>query len=390
MFNMNILYFLGMKPELVLTADQKVVHFRKHLKKVNKLEKTKGRIVATKNGFRVDKNANNEDTKTNKQPPSIVQNPNLAPSTPLYNIQKIIEHSSRDVRFIVNKSNEVRASSYTLTARNDENIIQNAHNTLSSEELNQPHLDPKQNKETVIYVKPAIKVFQQSTETLHFQNTPIYIPKIIPTNPCQPNNHFSQSVICQEPQSVQKVVLAKVESRRVNGFDNLQRSSKHHQTNVDKDHHEYWNLGHKCRLQQIKHNKRQKLAKINEIIEIFVPSMRTTKIRKEFIVKIINLHKDVSYESVEYGNSDETGLLNYSAKRPRLERKDLRSTLNSFDLLAHFQALDESFVKFAENNQLFKCLLEIDQTELLKKNSQMFVMVSRTNIIANKILFNNV
>ena len=39
-----------MNPDLVLTADQKVVHFRKHLKKVNKLETIAARNGISKNG----------------------------------------------------------------------------------------------------------------------------------------------------------------------------------------------------------------------------------------------------------------------------------------------------------------------------------------------------
>merc|ERR1712226_986098 len=42
-------------------------------------------------------------------------------------------------------------------------------------------------------------------------------------------------------------------------------------------------------LQDAKYVRRLKLAKIDEIIEIFVPTMRETRIRRDFALKMVNL-----------------------------------------------------------------------------------------------------
>ena len=115
-------------------------------------------------------------------------------------------------------------------------------------------------------------------------------------------------------------------------------------------------------LQDPRYIRRLKLAKIDEIIEIFVPVMRETWIRREFALKMVNLHKSISTENIESKNAS------VSLKRTTDE-------LNLQDLLNHFSSLLASFVRFASSYPAFQDLCKEDQSELLKRNSLMFVMV---------------
>ena len=58
------------------------------------------------------------------------------------------------------------------------------------------------------------------------------------------------------------------------------------------------------------------------------------------------------------------------------ESKHLIDTLSLSDLINHFSSMVESFVTFAKNCPTFQDLCKEDQSELLEKNSLMFVMVS--------------
>ena len=110
--------------------------------------------------------------------------------------------------------------------------------------------------------------------------------------------------------------------------------------------------------------RRSKLAKIDGIIETFVSAMRKTQIRRDFTIKIVNLHKSISN-----GNDEGDG-------KNDPESKCLIDSLCLSDLINHFSSVVESFVTFAKNCPTFQDLCKEDQSELLEKNSLMFVMVS--------------
>ena len=122
--------------------------------------------------------------------------------------------------------------------------------------------------------------------------------------------------------------------------------------------------------------KKTKVAKIDEIFDIFVPAMGATSINESFIIKLINLHKNKSNET------DEVMMLSPLMRGGPAagvfvgETTNAYSTLTKEDVLDHFLSLQESFVKFACSNKAFKELCVGDRTELLKSNSILFVMVS--------------
>ena len=117
-------------------------------------------------------------------------------------------------------------------------------------------------------------------------------------------------------------------------------------------------------FQDANNTRRSKLAKIDGIIETFVSAMRETQIRRDFTIKIVNLHKSVSN-----GNDKGDGKIDP-------ESKCFMDMLRLSDLINHFSSMVESFVTFAKNCPAFQDLCVEDQSELLKKNSLMFVMVS--------------
>ena len=366
------LFFVGMRPDLVLTADQKVVHFRKHLKRINKLDKVKERTTSTKSSVIFSNKQNNEQSMTCSK---ITQ---LPQSVSFQNISRNIENSPGYPKLVYGNSNEDQAASYYPITRNAQYTKQMANETLVSATTNTPiyHNENAKTTEQTILVN---KRSEQPTNIPNRQYEANYSQRTTSVTTLQPNAQLSGSnVIGHDLCSVQGIASEKMASQQgiQNNPTNAGRKVIPHQSNEHKHHQEYWNLGHKCRLQQMKHLKRQKLEKINEVIESFVPTMRTTNNRKEFIIKIINMHKDVSDETIESGSSDDIRVLNYSTKRPRLDREEPGSILTTVDLLNHFHSLSESFVKFAKTNEAFKCLKDRDKSELLKRNSQLFVMVS--------------
>ena len=109
--------------------------------------------------------------------------------------------------------------------------------------------------------------------------------------------------------------------------------------------------------------RRSNLAKIDGIIETFVSAMKETQIRRDFTIKIVNLHKNIS-------------TANITDEKMNPDSKCLIDTLNMSDLINHFSSMVESFVTFANNYPAFQSLCNEDQSELLKRNSLMFIMVS--------------
>ena len=123
--------------------------------------------------------------------------------------------------------------------------------------------------------------------------------------------------------------------------------------------------------------RRTKVAKIDEIFDIFVPAMGSTSIKESFIVKLINLHRNKSNESEEEKMSRPTMIVATPSKLFPGETKNAYSGLTKDDVVDHFISLEESFTKFASRNKTFKELCVGDRTELLKQNSIRFVMVSK-------------
>ena len=118
-----------------------------------------------------------------------------------------------------------------------------------------------------------------------------------------------------------------------------------------------------------KYIKRQKLLKIDEIIDIFVPAMKQTQIRRDFAIKIVNLHMKESTKITDLDKVDAT--------TPQSDVDELCLA----DLLTQFSSLIQSFVIFANNYPAFQGLYKEDQSELLKRNSFKFVMVRLTSIL---------
>ena len=105
--------------------------------------------------------------------------------------------------------------------------------------------------------------------------------------------------------------------------------------------------------QSTSENKTSYLTLINEIFERFEAAMRGAQISTDLVCCLINLHQnttDVCFTCGQVG--------------PTLEV-----------LYDHINALQASFTKFAYSCKTFQDMLEIDKTELLKRNALMFVMV---------------
>ena len=130
-------------------------------------------------------------------------------------------------------------------------------------------------------------------------------------------------------------------------------------------------------LQGVTYDREKKLAKIDQIFEAFVPAMRTTDISEGFVSKLIGLHKRKT-EVEKY--SSNCSLKNHLLRSTIIEENedfdgvDIRLSIQ--ELLSHFSSLEESFVSFAKANDVFKKLCQKDQTELLTRNSILFVQVS--------------
>ena len=105
--------------------------------------------------------------------------------------------------------------------------------------------------------------------------------------------------------------------------------------------------------QSTSENKSSYLTLINDIYETFEAAMRGAQISTDFICCLINLHQNTTDECFLCGQVS-----------PTLDM-----------LLNHVNALQTSFTKFAYSCKTFQDMLEIDKTELLKRNALMFVMV---------------
>ena len=121
--------------------------------------------------------------------------------------------------------------------------------------------------------------------------------------------------------------------------------------------------------QDLAYKRKSRLKEIDEILDAFVPAMRTTQISQELIVKLINIHRN---------KSSEGSVLEYLAMtKSNNNTQKATEKLGKEELLCHFDGLEKSFAKFASNNPKFKDLSGVDQSSLLKRNSTLFVMVSR-------------
>lgn len=123
--------------------------------------------------------------------------------------------------------------------------------------------------------------------------------------------------------------------------------------------------------------RKMKVAKIDEIFDIFVPAMGSTSIKESFIIKLINLHRNKSNETEEEKMSRPSIRVATTSKIFPGETKNAYSGLTRNDVLDHFISLEESLNKFASSNKTFKELCVGDRIELLKQNSIRFVMVSK-------------
>ena len=125
------------------------------------------------------------------------------------------------------------------------------------------------------------------------------------------------------------------------------------------------------------YNKQAKLNQIDNIFDIFVPAMRTTIVSPEFVIKLINVHKNNKrIEDPDFIDSkpyiqyvDTEGLT-----REYIQQEN--NTLILDDLMEHFWGLHESFIKFAYCHHRFQSLAQEDQKKLLDRNSLLFIMVS--------------
>ena len=119
-------------------------------------------------------------------------------------------------------------------------------------------------------------------------------------------------------------------------------------------------------------DRQVKLTKINQILEDFIPAMRTTNIPTAFVWQLIDLHKTGCSNGF---NAREELCKPLKTQERDDGNRDVKEKLNKKELLKYFNVLEESFVKFARSHIVFKSLCEKDQMELLKRNSILFVMV---------------
>ena len=127
-------------------------------------------------------------------------------------------------------------------------------------------------------------------------------------------------------------------------------------------------------LHNVTYDRKKKLAKIDKIFEEFVPAMRTTDINKQFTVNLISMHnRKTNEEKYSHDSSRKGYLLRLSMAEENTLDNAKKLSVNQ--LLSHFDSLEESFIKFARANSVFKTLCERDQLELLSRNSMLFVQV---------------
>ena len=126
---------------------------------------------------------------------------------------------------------------------------------------------------------------------------------------------------------------------------------------------------------QSQYDRKSKLAEIDKVFEIFIPTMRTTAISPVFQKDLINLHKNNRLnEIVDAGDIDDPNTTgNCSTKKHKMTSAKFMLQPNA--LLSHFKAVGEAFRKFAVMDLTFKDLCAGDQKELLDRNSSLFIMV---------------
>ena len=96
----------------------------------------------------------------------------------------------------------------------------------------------------------------------------------------------------------------------------------------------------------------------------------------QFIINLISLHnRKTNEEKYSHDSSRKGYLLRLSMAEENLNALDNAKKLSVDELLSHFDSLEESFIKFARANSVFKTLCEQDQLELLSRNSMLFVQV---------------
>ena len=124
-------------------------------------------------------------------------------------------------------------------------------------------------------------------------------------------------------------------------------------------------------------DKQTKLTQIDNIFDIFVPAMRTTIVSPEFVVKLINVHKNNKCIE-DPGFIDSKPYIQY-VDTEGLTREYIQNENNKLildELMEHFWGLHESFIKFAYCHHRFQSLTQEDQKILLDRNSLLFIMVS--------------
>ena len=128
-------------------------------------------------------------------------------------------------------------------------------------------------------------------------------------------------------------------------------------------------------LHKVAYDRKKKLEDIDNIFEKFVPAMRTTEISKDFIINLIDIHKRKTEEEKYSKDTSRKGhLLKLSMSQERKENDVPRLSIDQ--VTSHFDSLEEAFINFARSNKVFQRLSNSDQSQLLAKNSLLFVQVS--------------
>ena len=131
-------------------------------------------------------------------------------------------------------------------------------------------------------------------------------------------------------------------------------------------------------IHDIAQDRKEKLSKIDNIFQMFVPAMRSTNISQEFVDKLIDLHKRKTHEEKRLlENPRRMRLRKSSLKTGNRKFHNTASSLSQNELFTYFNCIEESFAKFARSITLFQKLCENDQAELLKRNSLLFVKASK-------------
>ena len=101
----------------------------------------------------------------------------------------------------------------------------------------------------------------------------------------------------------------------------------------------------------------------------------SSSISKDFIINLVDIHKRKTDEEKYSKDTSRKGhLLKLSMSQERKENDFPRLRIDQ--VTSHFDSLEEAFVNFARSNKVFQTLSKSDQTQLLAKNSLLFVQVS--------------